>query len=339
MACASAAVLAWPPAGAARYVPRLVVEHARAAAGGAATTISIQLTREDDATAKATVYVPRAHRGVLARQDGAEIGTVAASFQATATSPQTIVTLRGAVRADDPAAHAGNTCAPGIHGSVWLLLLETAGRTLTVPVYVDAIDTGPEAAFARFRLELCLPRPDLPEGQGGAPFGAKLVSVTLRFRSVLFPFGPGVHVWPGVFTPYASDGRPDVPATVEARAVVRLPGRLSLAGRITNRRQRTILLSGALTENGLGLRGMLVELLVGGRRAFGVRTGSTGRYALALRRRGRGRVTSVFRARATVPARDVTASACGGPSLAPRGCASATASRFTALSRAVRITL
>ena len=340
-ACAVLGALGWAGGAGAAYVPRLVVGHAAVTGTSVATTISFQLTRDDDATAKVTFYVPLGYRGVLGQPAGTQLGTVQASVQALRVGPDAVLPLAGVVRADDPARHGASPCSPGIHGAVWLLLLEAAGRTLTVPVYVDAVTAGPEAAFAQFRLEVCLPPPDVPEEQGGAAFGTTLLSATLQLRSGLLttPATRGRYAWPGLFTPYAAGGRPNVAATVEARAIVRLPGRLTLTGRITSRRTRTISLSGALTEHLVGLPQRPVDILVGGRRAFGIVTGRDGGFALALRRRGQGRVTSTFRARARVPARDVTAAECAGPSLAAAGCVTATASAFTVLSRAVRITL
>lgn len=340
-ACAGLAALAWPAAASAAYGPRLVIGHAAATAASAATTVSLRLAREDDATAKVAFYVPLGYRGVLGQPAGTQIGTVTASVQALRIGPDAVLPLTGAIRADDPARHAANPCSPGTHGAVWLLQLEAAGRSLPVPVYVDAISSGAEAAFAQFRLEACLPPPDVPEEQGGAAFGAKLLSATLQLRRGILttPAARGRYVWPALFTPYAPGGRANVAATVEARSIVRLPGRLTLAGAITSRRTRTIRLSGTLTEDLAGLAERPIEILIGGRRAFGAVTGRGGAYSIALRRTGRGRVTSTFRARARVPARDVTATECAAPSLAPAGCVAATASGFTVLSRAVRIRL
>ena len=340
-ACAWTAALGPAAAAEAAYLPRLVVGHAAVTGGSVATTISFQIERDHDATAKVTLYVPLGYRGVLGRPAGTQLGTVTASVQALRIGPDAVLPLAGAIRTDDPARHAVNPCSPGTHGAVWLLQLEAAGRSLTVPVYVDAITAGAEAAFAQFRLEVCMPPPDVPEEQGGAAFGAKLLSATLQLRRGILttPAARGRYVWPGVFTPYAAGGRADVAATVEARSIVRLPGRLTLTGRITSRRTRTISLAGVLTENLVGLAQRPVDILIGGRRAFGIVTRRSGAFALALRRRGGGKVTSTFRARARVPARDVPAAECTGPALAPSGCVTATASPFTVLSPSVRITL
>jgi hypothetical protein len=340
-ACAGFAALALGGTAQARYVPKFIVSHANPTVGSPATTISIQLTRDDDATAKVTFYAPLGYRGVLGQAAGTQIGTVAATVQATRISADAILPLSGTVVTDDPAKYTANPCAPGAHAAVWLLRLEAAGQTLVVPVYVDPVSAGPEAAFAQFKLQVCLPSPAIPPEQGGAAFGAKLLTADLTLSQVFAaPATRGQFVWPALFTPYpATPGPPNAAGTVEARAVVRLPAQLTLSGRITNRARRTIRLSGALTENLVGIPAMMVEVLIGGRRAFAARSGSRGQYSIGLRRTGKGRVTSTFRARARVPVRDVTVAGCAGPSLVPGGCVSATAGAFTILSRTVRITL
>lgn len=341
-ACVGLVALAFAGTAQAAYVPKLVVNHAPPNVSTAGTTISIQLTRDDDATAKVTFYAPLGYQGVLNQAAGTQIGTVQATVQATRISADAILPLNGTVVTDNPANHAASLCAPGTHSAVWLLRLEAAGQTLTVPVYIDTVSAGPEATFASFKLQVCLPSPHIPPEQGGAAFGAKLLTATLTLNQILTaPATRGQYVWPGAFTPYAAGSAlPNVAGTVEARAVVRLPGQLTLNGRITNRARRAILLSGALTENLAGITGMTVQIQIGGRTSFRTRTGASGRYSLALRRRGSARrITSAFRARVVVPARDVRSTACAGPSLAPGGCVSATASSFTLLSRTVRITL
>jgi hypothetical protein len=327
--------LAGPGSALAAYTPRLIVSHA-----AGASTIQIQVPRDDDATARVLFYAPLAYQATLTQAAGTQIGTVQATVQAKAISADAILPLTGVVRTDNPANFAANPCSPGAHAAVWIMALEAAGRTLNVPIYVDPVTAGPEAAFARARMIVCLPPPDVPEAMGGAAFGAKLLTATLTLRGVLTAPASGQHVWPGVFSPYvAGGGTVNAAATVEGRAVVRVPGRLTLNGRVTNRARRTIRLSGRLTEGGTGIPGAAIDILIANRRAFGARTAAGGNYAVALQRRGRGRVTTAFRARARVPMRDVTSAACGGTSLAPAGCVSATASAFTILSRTIRITL
>jgi hypothetical protein len=333
--CAALFALAGPASALAAYVPRLSVGHA-----AGASTITIQVPRDDDATARVQFYAPLPYQATLGQAAGTQLGTVAATVQAKAISPDAILPLTGAVRADDPTRHVANPCSPGAHAAVWVMALEAAGRTLMVPIYVDPVTAGPEAAFARLRMIVCLPPPDVPESQGGAAFGAKLLTAALTLRGVFTAPTSGQHVWPGIFTPYvAGGGQVNAPGTVEARAVVRVPSVLTLNGRITNRRRRILLLSGALTEGGTGIPGATVTISAG-RQSFRTRTGANGRYSTSLVRRGpRRAVTTTFRARSVVPARDATSIGCGGQSLAPRGCVSATIAGFTAVSRAIRIRL
>lgn len=340
-ACAGLAALAGSGPALAAYAPKFVVSHTPPSVTSSATTISIVLTRDDDATARVLFYAPLGYQAALGQAAGTQIGTVQATVQALRISADAILPLNGVVLTDDPAKYLANPCAPGPHAAVWILRLEAAGQTLAVPIYVDPITAGPEAAFASFRLVVCLPSPHIPPEQGGAAFGAKLLTAILQLNQVYTaPTAAGRYVWPAIFTPYAAGSAvPNAPATVEARGIVGLPAQLTLNGRITSRAKRTIRLSGALTEAQTGIPGLTIEILIGSQVSFRARTGATGNYSLALRRKGKKKVKSAFRARARVPVRDVTSTGCAGPSLAPGGCISATAGAFTILSRIVRITL
>jgi hypothetical protein len=341
LGCAASAALALAGPAFARYVPRLIVSHDPPNASSSATTISIALTRDDDATAKVTFYVPLGYQGVLGQAAGTQIGTVASMVQANAISPDAIIPINGVIQAADPAQFVTNpqavACAgPAQHSAVWMLVLTAVGQTLQVPMYVDTVTAGPEAAFAQFRVQVCLPPP------ATAAQGAKVIEATLTMSNIFTaPSARGQFVWPSLFTPYASNNGPiNAAGTVEVRAVVRLPGQLTLNGRITSKKKRTISLGGALTEGAFGIPATPVELLVANRRLLIMRAGANGRYAIALMRSGsKRRVTSSFQTLARVPVRDLTSTACASPTFPPVPCVSATAGAFTVRSRIVRITL
>ena len=342
LAGASTLALAFAGSALAAYTPQFIVSHTPSNVSSASTTITIKQTRDDDATAKVTFYVPQGYSGVLGQAAGTKLGTVAAHVQATAISQDAILPINGDViaasNADATVAAASTTCTgTTTHSAFWVLALEASGQKLSVPVFIDTT-AGPEAAFAQFKLQVCLPPP------AAATFGAKLLDASLTLSNVFTtPVSPGQYIWPAFFTPYATASGPANPAgTVQARAVVRLPGQITLNGKITSKKKRTVSLTGLVTENRTGIAGARVQLLLGTNVGFTATTKASGSYALSLKKKGK-KATTTFRARVTVPERSITVVGCAlsvpGLPAAPAGCVSAFASPFTATSNAVNIRL
>jgi hypothetical protein len=344
-AAAALGALATASTALAAYTPRFTVNHNPHSVASATTTIGLALTPEDDATAKVTFYAPLGYQGVLGQAAGTQIGTVAATVQATRLGPNIVLPLNGTVVTDDPARYVANPCAPGTHRAVWVLRLEAAGQTLMVPVYID-VPTGPAASFASFEFQVCLPSPHIPPEMGGAAFGAKLLTAQLQLNRGLIaaPTTAGRYVWPAFFTPYPNaPAPPNVAGTVQARAVAQLPGQITIAARYVRRGNR-YQLSGSVTENRVGVGGATVEIFKGTAasrlsRAGRARTSASGRFASS------GRVTprrrTFFRARAVVPSRVNSTVGCAieVPNLptVPGGCVSAVYSGFTVQSRIVSV--
>jgi len=344
---ASTLALAFAGSALAAYTPQFIVSHTPSNVSSASTTITIKQTRDDDATAKVTFYAPQGYTGVLGQAAGTKLGTVAAHVQATLISQDAILPING----DVVAASSTQTLANGIpialasqactgtptHSAFWLLALEASGQKLEVPVFIDTT-AGPEAAFAQFKLQVCLPTP------AAATFGAKVLDAALTVSNVFTaPVSPGQYVWPAIFTPYSSSAGPINPAgTVQSRAIVRLPGQITLKGKITSKKKRTASFTGSVTENRTGVGGARVQLLLGTAVGFTATTKANGSYVFALKKKGK-KGTTTFRARVTVPERSITAVGCAltVPNLpaAPAGCVSAIASPFTATSGAVKIKL
>jgi hypothetical protein len=129
---------------------------------------------------------------------------------------------------------------------------------------------------------------------------------------------------------------------VQSRAVVRLPGQITLKGKITSKKKRTAGFTGSVTENRTAIAGARVQLLLGTKVGFTTTTKANGSYAFSLKKKGKKSATT-FRARVTVSARSITAEGCAvaitNLPAAPAGCVSAIASPFTATSAAVKIKL
>jgi hypothetical protein len=334
VATAAALSLAFAGSALAAYTPHLSITHTPLTlAGGGSTDLTISFDQADDATAKATIYVPQGYTGTLGVSPGTQLGTIDASIIAFAISPTQPLPIKGVIQADDPAKYLTNPCAPGPHEAVWLLRLQAAGTELAVPGYVDTVTAPAEAPLGKFKLQFCLPSPYIPPAAGGAMLGAKLVSATLHLSNVFaLPAQNGSYGWTAVTTPYTvGTGTPNPAGTVQARAFVQLPAQLSLKAKV---KKRTATLSGALRLNLAGLAGVKVSLLSGSSRTKLKAAGSaTTRARGAFSFRKTVRKTTYFRARVTVATR--AASCTGGVPGIP--CASATANGFTAQSAIVKV--
>ena len=342
---AAVTALGWSSSALAAYTPQFIVNHNPHNVASGTTTITINVPRTDDATAKVTFYAPLGYTGVLGQAAGTQVGTVNASVQALRISPDAVLPLTGTVVTADPARYVTNPCAPGTHRAVWLLRLEAAGRTLEVPVYID-VPTGPEANFSSFKFQVCLPSPHIPEESGGAAFGAKLLTAVLQLNSGLLttPATAGRYVWPAFFTPYpAGPGLPNAAGTVQARALVQLGAQVTLTARYIAR-TNTYRLTGSVTENRVGVGGATVDIFRGLRanrlvRVSRTRTAANGRFATAGRLQPRRR--TYFRVRAVVPNRVNSTVGCSvavpGLPTVPGGCVSAVYGGFTTQSRVISL--
>jgi len=335
LALVATVVLAGASNAMAAYKPTFVARSdSQQIGGGGAFTFRVSVAREDDPTAKVTLYIPQGYGGLFNQAPGANLGPVSAQVVAKALGGA-LLPLTGNVIVADPNASTSvnNLCAPGVHSAVLNLVLTAAGQTLVVPVYVDEITAGPETAFAKFKLQICLPPPDVPQAMGGAAFGAQLIFAQFTLRGVINnPSARGENVFRGIFTPYVpGGGTVNAAGTVEARSSVRLPAQLSLAA-VVNQRTGVVTVRGSLTEFNVGLAGQKVQLRLG-TTARGVKiirtltTNSNGNYATTLRlKKGQ---TRFLRTNVSVPVRDNTAAGCAGTSLAPAGCVTATFPSFT----------
>ena len=282
--------------------------------GGGPLTIRVSQTKEDDATFRLIIYVPQGYTSSLVGQEGAQIGTATAQVNATAISPDAIVPVTGRIVADSftPAKYPqGFGCVfggppTGTIDGVWRLELTAAGQTLIVPMYAQAVTSGPEAAFASGKLTTCLPSPYPEAGPARAALGAKLINATLTLPSLFAnPAAGGTYRWRSIWTPYTPNSASPNPAgTVEAQSADVIPTQLTTNARARN---RIITVTGSLLENRVGVRNAVVQILVGRtargvRRVATVRTNARGVYTARIRWRRPGRV--FVRARTVVAARE-----------------------------------
>jgi len=224
----------------------------RLSAANADTGIEI-IVPESQPAAKVIVYVPFGYSLDLAIPPGTTIGT--ADARATGTSGAT--RLQGNIVADLPARYSSDPAAiacagPDPHAAVWLAQLASGPTTMPVALFVDptpAIETG----LGMYKLQLCLPPPDVPSSAGGAPSGLRITDLFAELtRGVTNPTTPAADfLWRVLVTPFVPGTTTQNPTgTDEARSIVVLPQVLTLQGRY-DRKTKSIVLTGTMTLSGV----------------------------------------------------------------------------------------
>jgi hypothetical protein len=354
---AALAALAFAGTAMAAYTPKMAIRNPSDATGTAGPlTIHVEQPRTDDATFRLVLYVPQGYTGNLVPADGAAIGTVTATAQANAISPDAVLELTGTITGDPTFTTTEYTTGAACLGSaglttaaaVYRLQLAAAGQTLIVPLYVNPITTAPLNALYVAQMVACLPSPYVPVEQGGATFGAKLISADFTLNNIFTnPATSGDYRWSGVWTPYTVGTRnPNAAGTVETQGIDRIGAAqvtLTVKTKLTRRGKRIVgralTLSGRVTESGSPVAGARVQLFLG-RTAAGVKqvatvtTNASGAYTRTFGGRAKG--AWFARARTVVADQSATCE----PHFAPVPCLSATVSGFTAQSpRVVRVSL
>ena len=230
---------------AAYTTPKLTVADAKPAAG---VTISYAVEATDDPTAKLTFYAPPEYTAALAQPAGQSIGTVTAQGTA-ADLGGALLPLTGTVQVraasgtylsgttQVPIAAAATQCTgTATHTAYWVLVLQAAGQTLELPVFVDSPAAPPApgasaSAFASSSIQACLPPPDVPAGTPGrATFGFKLTKVDFKVNGVFSTAGTGQPRWRVLATPYTPlRGTPNAAGSVEVQSVIAFPRSVTIA--------------------------------------------------------------------------------------------------------------
>lgn len=333
---AAAALAIAGPAAAAFDSPRMVVFGPNELNAQGELQIRVEQARTDDATFRLTIYVPTGYGVSLTQAPGTQVGTVSAHAQANAISPDAILELTGTIQTQAYSAEAfpqGAACAgtAAING-VLVLVLTAAGQTLQVPMYASPAE-GAEASLAQAKLTACLPSPYVPQAQGGAAFGAKLIDATLVFTAgFTSPARGTAYRWRAVFTPYTvATATPNPAGTVETQSLD-LPGtRLTMTATV-NRRTRRVTFSGRLGNTTDWFTRVRVQIRAGNRAVASGPTNDQGRYKATTGRLRPG--TYTFRARGTVSGIEEE---CDAPISATIRCLAAQIAGFTITSGQLRV--
>jgi hypothetical protein len=323
LACAALAASAFSSSALAAYSPSMVVAGSNhATGGGGPVTFNISQAEADDFTAALTLYSPLGYDASLTATSG-QIGTASAVVKLHAFGGAR-VPVTGTVNADDRTKPQytdpkQNPCSPGLHTAVWTITVSLQGTAVTVPIYVDRITSGPEAAFASTRIRVCF---NNPNDRVRNPTGAQLLAVAFSVNAYTNPTAAGVYRWVGLFTPYAASGAPNAAGTIQTQTVQRLPVQLNLAAKKVKRKGKVYAqLSGDLLAADQGVTKNAVQLMSSTRSAKNatkvfktIRTDSKGRFKVLVPIKKR----TWFRAKAVIPSRPVSAG-CGPVTIAPCG--------------------
>jgi len=292
---------------------------------GAKTTIHVTSAKTDDSTAAIHILSPLP--ATLNQAPGTTIGTVTASINARAISPDAVIPLTGNVVVADPTKYTSPTdvaCSQApINQAVWNLVLTAAGQTLNVPVYVDPAPASLAALGVKTVLATCLASPDVGAACA-ATLCAKLLDVNFTVSGV---FSAGASpTWISEFTPYT-------PGTVTALGLDVKPV-VTLAAKPGKGKA---VLAGKLTIAGVPLPQAPVTIFAGTKKLGVAKTTAAGSYVFTAKLK-----KGSYTLRAAVASDEVNAGTqgcaaipAGTPGLGP--CVSSAIPAFAVASKAVKV--
>ena len=304
---------------------------------GAKTTIHITSSKADDSTAAIHIFSPSA--ATLTAAPGTTIGTVTASINAKAISPDAIIPLTGNVVVADPTKYTSPTdqaCSGApMNAAVWNLSLTAAGQTLNVPVYVDPAPASLAALGVKTVMATCLASPDVGAACA-ATLCAKLLDVDFTVSGI---FGaPGsLPVWISEFTPYTpGTANPNAAGTVTALGIDIKPT-VTLAAKAGKGK---VVVAGKLSVAGQALTvpGIPVPIFSGTKRVALAKSTAAGTFAATVKLK-KGAYT--LRAAVALPEIPTGTQGCAavpipsGSGLGP--CVSATIPAFAVASKPVKV--
>lgn len=317
LACAAFTSLAFAGSALGAYSPSLAARSTTNAPGQPTKMLFEHFqSLDDDATAKDTIYVPLGYGVNLTQPVGTTIGSIDA-LVVLRNAGNAQVEARGTVVADSPANYPPglNKCTPGQppHEAVWRADVTVAGTALHIPIYVDHVSAGPEAAFAAAKIQLCLSGPSDPQSPGGAQLFDAVFDVNGVFTN---PASTAPRIWHALFTPYiAGTTTPNPAGTTEGQAWV--PRSVSLSLTVKRLKHGVVILSGRLSVDGSGISGPRVEFFVGNKRVGRATLKPPGRYTFRTRIKRKTR----FQARLDIVG---SLASCPAPGIgAPQGCKTA----------------
>jgi hypothetical protein len=262
----------------------------------------------------------------------------------------------GSIVAADPKLYAHSYCTPGVHDAVWLLRTRTVdGRfVIALPLFVDEVRPGPGNGYSVYQMRMCFSSPNGRIRVAGWPARTVFRKLNLYFDPTAVseqPVVPAAYVWRGVFTPFLADGRANIAGRFEAQATQLVPVVWTLSGQY-DPAQRAAHISGSLTEGGqpvqpvqtnpYGFQGLIWLGTALGGTFPGIM--NPARADLTLDANGHFfqtvpiAQTTYFRASGGDVLHHLRPlTGCKGPTIAPKGCVSATQSGFSTATSIVEV--
>ena len=203
-------------------------------------TINFTQSATDDPSAKLTFYAPREYSASLdpgrrARRSGPSTRQGTAADLGGAVLPLTgTVQVRAAAgtylsgTTQVPIAAASTQCTgTATHTAFWVLILQAAGQTLELPVFVDQVTAplpGARARSPRRRSRRACRRRRAGRDAGPRDVRLQADPVNFKVNDVFTSAGTGEPRWRVLATPYRPDTRPpNAAGSVEAQSVVAFP--------------------------------------------------------------------------------------------------------------------
>ena len=252
LACASFVGLALAAPALAAYNPSLTIEQSSYKLGAPATIdVFLAVPKDDDATAKLTIFSPSGYTANLTASPGTKIGKVVAIVKANQLAGA-LLTLSGDVVVANPAdpaiVTAASQCTPGVtNDTIWVLNASLQGQTINIPVFVRKV--GPFVTQT-----VCFSPPQT------AAFGAQLVLADFTVNGIFTnATARRGYEWSGIFTPYLSTGSPNPAGTVEWRTWVGLPQSLTFK-RVKSKTTAVVKFAGVLIIPGVSAAGIQANL-------------------------------------------------------------------------------
>ncbi len=330
--------LSFASAALADFKPSIFVNNG-VGAGAAGVTVRYVTTTLHDPTAVLKYAVPKGYtiNGSLAA--GTNLGAASATFYAV--DQKRPISGKGTLQVANPsefASQAISCTGATAHTATWVASLTAGGISFRLPVYVDAITSGPLAAIASASLTLCFAAPDVPVGTPNrAVAGARILAASFTSSAITNPTAGGTYRWRATATPYLPGrGLIDSNSTVEVQSLAVLPIGITLTVKRVNATKVRVL--GTLSANGSGISGVFVDLLKSGKKVATLTTRRAGAFDVIGKLKGGG----TFAARAVQPDKDLGSGSClttFKPPISPTviPCTDATLPGFSVLSKKVKL--
>ena len=311
------------------------------------------------ATAKVDLFAPAGVAINLAAKPGTVIGRLSEKSDRVGKKVGIDFPLRnGSIVAADPKLYAHSYCTPGVHDAVWLLRTRTVdGRfVIALPLFVDEVRPGAGNGYSIYLMRMCFSSPNGRIRVSGWPARTVFRKMNLYFYPTVVseqPTVPAAYVWRGVFTPFLADGHANVAGRFEAQATQLLPVVWTLSGQY-DPAQQAAHVSGSITEGGqpvqpiqsnpYGFAGGIVRGTALGGTFPGILNATWDPLTVDANGHFSETVpiaqTTYFRASGGDVLHHLRPlTGCKGPTIAPKGCVSATQSGFAMPSPIITVTV